>query len=253
MCKKLGKCEFCEKICAPVRPDDETPNGSPEGRSGPPREDPEDFEAPIVGIRREPSRENVDVARETPPAEKSTQSAGDDDAAGLSESEDRLYTLGAYSDGPLRRLLAKILRVQSPRMDSIVLMGKMRSKHSKPEVVKPFVIDTAHVFTTSGNPDKELNLELHPVDGNGLDVELTEEVNRELDLAIERKKAISGKSQLTSEEVDRIIARVVSLVYMKKKSPLLTQTPSNFHSFLLAEFERNAQARRFESEPNGRS
>ncbi|XP_065163372.1 LOW QUALITY PROTEIN: uncharacterized protein [Atheta coriaria] len=139
---------------------------------------------------------------------------------GLSETQERYYTVGSFGAGPKQQILAKLLNIQQDvPLERLVVLAKNKSKAKASPVPHPVVIDTAHVFTRNDGKPAELNLELHSVKGDeSEDINnLTSQLNKELDAAIDTKKTMLGDSHLTPQEIDKIIEHVVD--QMKKKAP----------------------------------
>lgn len=132
---------------------------------------------------------------------------------GLSEKEDRFYTIGSFQPGPMQSLLAKLLNIsKKDKLQNLVVLAKSQSKYANTEDIHPVIIDTAHVFTKNTGPTEKLDVELHDVGYEKLNLDLTENLNKELDMAIEAKKKLVGDSHLTSDEIDKLIDHAVSLV-----------------------------------------
>lgn len=120
---------------------------------------------------------------------------------GLSEEEDRFYSLGSFKSGPTQSLIAKLLNIsKKDNLDNLVILAKSKSTFAKPIDVHPVIFDMAHVFEK--NSDMLVDKEAVKIAE-----ELTEEVTKKLEDAIDEKKMA-----LTSDEIDDVIEQAIDLV-----------------------------------------
>lgn len=178
LCKSLGKCETCKKVCE-IEPPKEAKR--------------ENDKAEIVSLQ---SRSNAN--------------------SGLNENENRYFTVGAFGPGPTQNLLARLLHVKEMNnIRRLIVLAETKAKNTVDETAHPLVIDTAHVFTRNNGKLNQIDVEVHNVNSKQHDENealLTQQVNKELDMAMEVKKQERGDSHLTPEEVDKIIDHAVSQV-----------------------------------------
>lgn len=183
LCKTLGKCDTCKKICE-TEPVKETKR--------------ENDEADLMSLQ---SRSNAD--------------------SGLNENENRYFTVGAFGTGPTQKLLARLLHIKEMNnIRRLIVLAETKAKNPVDETAHPLVIDTAHVFTRNNGQHNLVDVEVHDVNNNEHDMNevlLTQQVNKELDMAMEVKKQERGDSHLTPEEVDKIIDHAVAQVRLPKR------------------------------------
>ncbi|XP_017771360.1 PREDICTED: uncharacterized protein DDB_G0284459-like, partial [Nicrophorus vespilloides] len=171
-CKLGTKCDKCDKVCNPVKINE---------RSADPKD--------LVGLAPRINVEN-----------------------GLSENQERYYTVGSFGPGPKQTLLARLLNIPwNAKLDRLIVLAKNNAKTAQSLPPHPVIIDTAHVFTVNDGKPAELDVEVHNVK-NDLDEpsKLTSKLNKELDAAIETKKKILQDSHLTPEEIDKIIEHAIT-------------------------------------------
>ncbi|XP_071052431.1 uncharacterized protein [Onthophagus taurus] len=151
--------------------------------------------------------------------------------ASTNENEDRYYTVGAFKEGPIQRLLQKLLNLSNKsQTDHMIIMVKPKSKNPRP-ASHPVVIDTAHVFTTNDGNDKRLELELHKVKNvNKPTEELVEKLDEKFENIVEDKKKANMDPHLMPEEIDEIIEEALGEENKPQMASRLKETNSTERS-----------------------
>lgn len=129
---------------------------------------------------------------------------------GLPGTAVRYYTVGAFRPGLKMNVLLKLLNIQrTDNIEKLIVIAKTRSQRVTDDAGPPIIIDISKLFSNQSS------IEVNKADGNridGADIELTDMLDKELQKALDKKKATSGDTHLTPEEIDDIIEQVTSMV-----------------------------------------
>lgn len=124
----------------------------------------------------------------------------------LSQTAPRYYPIGAFGPGARMNHILHMLNIhRSDDIEKIIVIAKLKS----PVTVgnePPVIIDYSKLFT---------NVDVQSGPGNripGPSIDLTSEIDKELEMAGVQKKVSKGESSLTPDEVFKIIQHAVSLV-----------------------------------------
>lgn len=215
-CRKLGRCESCKKFCQEENVDEEvsTMNAASTERVKEPSD--------ILELMSSRQKVHHDVERDT--NEKDTVAAplrtnepvsinkvnvptliattGNSEMIKLHNTAPRYYTIGALKPGPKMNILLHMFDIlKTDNVEKLIVIAKLKSDQAA-GTEPPVILDISRQFSSGNLGSKTV----------GSDIQLTHEIDRELQMAGEKKKATRGESHLTPEEVDKIIAHAISLV-----------------------------------------
>lgn len=146
-----------------------------------------------------------------------------DDTIALSSNDNRYFTIGAFENGPARKLILRLLNVKNAdRVSRLIVLAEMKSKTVEKEAgdvpKKPLIIDTARVLSKSNNTKMEI--QLHGVNDtiSNDQMRIVTGVNVELDKAMELKKKNGEAHHLTPMEIEEAINKALAIVCKMKLS-----------------------------------
>lgn len=166
-------------------------------------------------VERDIHEKGDDVVRAAAPLEQTGDpiiispvvgSARDMKGSSLSQMAPRYYPLGAFGPGARMNHILHLFNIyRSDDIEKIIVIAKLKS----PAVTgdePPVIIDYSKLFT---------NVDVQSGPGNrieGPSIDLTSEIDKELEMAGEQKKISKGESSLTPDEVFKVIQHAISLV-----------------------------------------
>lgn len=228
-CKKHGKCDSCKKYCQQEEQTALTTE-TPETTTLPEAKDRASHILNLSSSRRKPGvarlthrkpailheverdihDEDV-VAAAAPSLEEICNPMmvspviGEASGGNLPENAPRYYTIGGFRPGPKMNVLLHLLNIhRTEDIDSVIVVAKLKSTRVSAGKEVPVIVDFSKLFTN-----------VQSGEGNRIDgptIQLTSEVDKELEMATEKKKAAKGEASLTPEEVYKVIQHAIQLV-----------------------------------------
>lgn len=124
-----------------------------------------------------------------------------------------LFSLGAFSDGPIYQTLLKILNLPANNsFKNLVILGSKSSNSSEPISERPVIVDTAHIFSSDLKKISSSNVEVHPINISDINIDFAIKINEELDEYMIKKKSKFSSDPITTEEIDEIVNSLISEV-----------------------------------------
>lgn len=244
-CKKYGKCDLCKKYCKrdeekvptttvePVKPLEASPEAknrsshilnliSSRRKAGIARLIHRNKPKVLHEVERDIHESNENVVGAAAPAEELCNpimvspvvaAAKDMNGVDLSQAVPRYYTVGAFKPGPRMNHVLHLLNVyKTDDIEKLIVIAKLKTPQVSGQEA-PVLIDYSKFFS---NVDAQ-NAPGSKVEGPS--VELTSEIDKELQMAGEQKKISKGDSSLTPEEVFKVIQHAISLVSYYQATP----------------------------------
>lgn len=119
------------------------------------------------------------------------------DSSGLQENAVRYHTLGGFIRGAKMNEVLRYLNInKTDKIQRLVVMAQVQPKPA--EYGPPALIDVSRVFGKNTDVTETGRI-------MGADIELVELADKELVMALQKKKELLGKPFLTDEEVEKIL------------------------------------------------